>query len=79
MQAPPARAPAVNVTQADRVVARPPVCPTGPIVSIIENPHGDQVPQTPGEQRGHDQHQVEPAQHGTLVWKYMTQKTLRPR
>ncbi len=32
-----------------------------------------------GEQRRDEQGELEPAQQGTLVWKYITQKTLRPR
>ena len=49
--------------------------PRGASVSTIENPHGDHAPVTPGDERGGGEHR---GQHGTFVWKYMTQKTRRP-
>ena len=43
----PTTAPGKKVAQAASVVGMPPVWPVGPIVSIIEKPHGDQVPVAP--------------------------------
>ena len=67
------------MAQAASVVRRPPVWPVGPIVSIIEKPHGDQVPVAPTSRPASERARLERLhQQGTFVWKYMTQKTLRP-
>ena len=80
MKTAPTIAPGKNVAHAASVVGWPPVCPVGPIVSIIEKPHGDQVPVAPIRSPATTRAMMSTGVHqqGTFVWKYMTQKTLRP-
>ena len=55
------------------VVQRRAPSPESPIVSTIENPHGDQAPVRPirsaATARLSSTPLTDPAQHGTLVWK----------
>ena len=69
MSMPPSTAPGAKVAQAAIVVRRLAPSPASPIVSTIENPHGDQAPvrpiksAAPARLRGSTT-----AQHGTWVW-----------
>ena len=65
----------MNVAHATSVVRSRPAYPAGASVSTIENPHGDHAPVIPATSAARAS---TAGQHGTFVWKYMTQNTRRP-